>query len=226
MPVVIPIIMAAAALAQATTGVVQAIKANKALKDAMRKRKPYQTPEELYKAMQLAQRNAAGADAEQMQYVTSEADRAFDKSLGVSQRMGVGDANDYAALFAERMRATFKIGDENHRNNLIKYKLFSDSMLAVGDSKTAEWKVLQDQRKNDEQGAVQRRADGGKNIYGGVNALVGAYSAYQTGNLYGDKGGGGSTLDQRVTSIPVEPRNPYEIKNPYENRTLSEIKIG
>lgn len=138
------------------TGVVKGIQAKKAQKNALARRKPYQTAKELIEANNM-QRSLAtqGFTPETLDYFTNQNDRGFANSLDAVQRLG-GDANSAAALFDQRIQNTFKIGAENSLLNMQNFSKMIEGERYLAQSRDAEW-ASQESMIKDEQAAAQQR---------------------------------------------------------------------
>lgn len=183
---------------QTGIGLVKGGKAKNDFEAAMKLRKPFETPDELYKLLQATQNNAqSGFDAETLDYLTSESDRAFTGSLTTTQRMG-GTPNDASALFDQKLQGIMKIGAQNHALNLENFSKYLGALNTMADSKAAEWASQQDILKDRLQAANANRAAAAKNVEGGLNTIIGAASSYLSGQL-GEEG------TDRVGGVKLNP---------------------
>lgn len=151
-------------------------------------RKAYKTPDEVYEILAATQNNAqSGYDASTLNYLTSEADRAFSATLGTAQRMGA-DPNNLSAVFDSKMQAMMKIGANNHALNMENFSRYLGALDTLAANKAAEQKSEQDILKDQIQAAAGDKATGWQNIAGGVNTAIGTLSANKVANLYTNDG--------------------------------------
>lgn len=193
---------------EAVYGIIKGIKADKDFKNAMKQRKAYQTPKELYQLLQATQSNAqSGFDAETLNYLTTQNNNAFGSSLETLQKLG-GDPNSAAALFDQQMQNILKVGAQNHALNLENFSKYLGALDTMANSKAAEWSSQQDIVKDKLQAANANKATAFKNISNGINTTIGALGADATGNLYGSKPQGNS-----VRSVGGVGGNTYTAGN-------------
>lgn len=180
-------ILAVLAGAQAVYGAIKGNQASKDFNAAKARETPYKTPEELQKILQATQANAQGGfDAETLDYLTTQNDRAFSASLGANQRLG-GNANDAAALFDQQMQSIMKVGAQNHALNLENFSRYLGALNTIADSEGAEWSSEQNIVKNELQAANANRQAAFGNIQSAINTGIAAYSEAKMDDLYDPK---------------------------------------
>lgn len=175
------------AVLQGGLGAIQAIGGNKDARELRKKRKAYQTPEEIYKMLQLAQSRAStGFDPFTLNYLTNQTDRAFDSTLDTARLLGA-DPNALGAAFDAKVNSIIKIGAENHALNMENISRLYSAYDIVAANKAAEQKSQQDMLKDDIQSATAEKAAGIQNIGNAFNTFLGAVSSAEMMNLYKDK---------------------------------------
>lgn len=169
------------AAGQAILGAVQKGKANKAAKAAqdrqdslLAQRKTYKTPSEIYQALQaVTNRAQSGYDAETLNYLTSQTDRAFSSNLATQQYLG-GDPNSFAASFDQQLNQIMKIGAENHAVNMQNFNNYINALDVVGKSKDAEWQSSENLIKDQLQSAQAQRANAVQDSANATNTIINA----------------------------------------------------
>lgn len=169
---------------QTALGIYQGIAGGARAQRALRKRRAYQTPEELLDLGKFDQsRVGVGLDPQTLQYLTGNADNALSTSINTAARLG-GDPNQFNNLLDQRFLENMKFGSENQRLNLINYANFRESMRELAASDAAEQKSREDLLKDQLQaaGAMQQQAI--PNVLGGGNTILNTFSAANTANLF------------------------------------------
>jgi len=185
-----PWVALALAAVQVGTGIAKNAKANKATKELLKERKPYETPDEVFKILNATQANAqSGYDAETLDYLNNQTDRAFSSAIGASELLG-GDPNDLSAIFDQKMQQVMKIGAENHALNMTNFNKSLGALEMVGKSSDAEYVSEQNLIKDKLQAEAAKKAQADENIQNGLNLGLEAGSSIISGDLYGDNGSG------------------------------------
>lgn len=197
-----PLPLLAIAGAEAGIGAIQTIggffgasSAQKKLDALLAQRQSYQTPQEIYDIVNATENRAqSGFDAGTLGYLTNQTDRAFDASLGTSQRLG-GDPNDASALFDQKMQQIFKVAGENHRLGLETFSKFLGAKEMLGSNLAAEQKSKEDILKDRIASATGNLNTQKQNVQNGLNTVLSAASSYATSQLYkpDPNNGGGTT---------------------------------
>lgn len=183
-----PWIALALAAVQVGTGIAKNAKANKATKELLKERKPYETPDEVFKILNATQANAqSGYDAETLDYLNNQTDRAFSSAIGASELLG-GDPNDLSAIFDQKMQQVMKIGAENHALNMTNFNKYLGALEMVGKSSDAEYVSEQNLIKDKLQAEAAKKAQADENIQNGLNLGLEAGSSIISNDLYGDNG--------------------------------------
>ena len=178
----------ALAAVQVGTGIAKNAKANKATKELLKERKPYETPDEVFKILNATQANAqSGYDAETLDYLNNQTDRAFSSAIGASELLG-GDPNDLSAIFDQKMQQVMKIGAENHALNMTNFNKYLGALEMVGKSSDAEYVSEQNLIKDKLQAEAAKKAQADENIQNGLNLGLEAGSSIISNDLYGDNG--------------------------------------
>lgn len=171
---------------QTGIGIFQGNAAKKRADDIRKRRVAYQTPEEIYKMMQMTQNRVQnGFDPATLNYLTNQTDRAFSSALGSATRLGA-DPNDLSAIFDQKMQSIMKVGAENAARNFENFKMYYGAMETLAANKAAEQKSKDDLLKDDLQSAAAERQDAAKNVQSGINFGVSALSYEMSKKLYKD----------------------------------------
>lgn len=209
MPTTLPVDPVSGALAagQTVLGAIQAISGSNRAKNLLQQRRAYQTPEELFKALNLTSNLASqGYDPFTLSYLTNQTDQAFNSTLGASVRLGA-NPNDLSQLFNQKVNQVMKIGADNHALNMENVGKYLGALDQVASSKAAEQKSQQDIIKDELQAANEEKQSGLQNIFGGANTALSSYTNQKAMNLFTDKHD--ATLDYlknlfaRPTATPV-----------------------
>ncbi len=194
----------AGAVISVGAGVIKGAQAKKAQKNAMARRTPYKTPQELIEATNAAKAMATtGFSPETLNYYTNQNDRAFNSSLQATQQLG-GDANQAAALFDQKFQNIYKIGQENTLLNLNNWSKFLDSQKYLAGSMDAEWASREGMIKDQQAAAQQNRLEATAQISNGINTGIAAYSNYKVGQLY---------TTPANANVPQETFQPLAVTN-------------
>lgn len=217
-----PWIAAALAAVQVVGGVVKNAKANKATKELLKERKPYETPDEVFKILNATQANAqSGYDAETLDYLNNQTDRAFSSAIGASELLG-GDPNDLSAIFDQKMQQVMKIGAENHALNMTNFNKYLGALDSVAGNKSAEWQSQQNYLKDDLQAAAAEKALAQENIGNGLNLGLNAASALYAEKLYKDNKGG-DTKTEKENAISALEKLDFKMATQTVPNTSSNI---
>lgn len=196
---------------QGILGAIQADKGDERTKALLRKRKAFQTPEEIFDILQATESRAStGYDPATLSYLTGETDRAFNSSLETARLLGA-DPNTLGAAFDQKVTSIMKIGAENHALNLENFNRYLGAKELVAANDAAEQKSKQDLLKDDIQAAVADKQAGVQNVGNAINSTIGLISAGKTEELYKDrtqamKEAGLLTGTNPVTSIERVPQ--------------------
>lgn len=167
---------------QAALGIVQTISGDARAKKARAKRTAYQTPEEIYKLLNLSLSGGQG-DTITRDFQTGKLDRTFSQILGGATRLGA-DPNDLSALFDQKIQGIMKVGQEFHASNMEAMSKILTAYDTVSQNKVAEWRSREDMLKDDIQAGAADKAAGIQNIGSSANAFIGLQAASKTANLY------------------------------------------
>lgn len=171
--------------AQAAMGIIQTISGNARANKAKAKRTAYQTPEEIFKLLNLSLSGGQG-DTITRDYQMGQLDRGFSQILGNATRLGA-DPNDLSALFDQKIQGIIKVGDQFHASNMEAMGKILSAYDIVASNKAAEWSSAQDILKDEIQSATADKAAGIQNIGSAANAFISLKSAADIAKLYGDK---------------------------------------
>lgn len=165
-------------------GVYQKSRANKKAKDALSRRKEFQTPDEVYKILNGLENRSQG-DTQTRDYQTQQIDNAFSQQLGVAELLGA-DPNDLSSMFNQKIQGIIQVGQDFHASNMEAFGKYIGGLDMIASNKTAEWKSKQDFVKDDLQAAAADGAAANATINSGINTALSGYSAYQSNQLYKD----------------------------------------
>lgn len=225
---------AAIAGADLAIGIVQAVSGGAKAKRALRKRRAYQTPEEIFKILNATESRAAGGyDPQTLEYISSGADNALSSSLSAATRLGA-DPNALSQLLDQRIQSTFRLGAENQLQNMKNFSAYTGALGLVAENKAAEQKSQQDIIKDELQSASAMQQQGGQRIDQGLSTGLAVASAYGTANLYRERtgastitGGVGGGLNFTPTPRSGAPPAVNQIQiggvAPQPNYTIEEI---
>lgn len=192
------------AAAQGVLGLVQSLTADAKIKKLLAQRKAYQTPEEIFKILQASENRAAsGYDAQTLNYLTGQTDRALGAATNAATLLGA-DPNDLSAIFDQKIQSIMKIGAENHLENMKNFSNYISALGLVADNRAAEQKSQQDLLKDQLQAASLNKAVGGQNIAGGINTALSTLSSAATMDLYKQQ------LAKQQQQVPNIPSYQYE----------------
>lgn len=182
--------------AQLLTGAEEKDRARNDSKVALAMRKPYKTPEELYKILQATEYNAQnGLDPVTLNYLTNQTDRAFTSALTTSQSLGA-DPNDISALFDQKMQSVLKIGAENHALNMENFSKYLGALNVISSSKDAEWLDLENKVKDRQQQAAKAKEQATQQMSEGLNTIVSGIGQAGMSTMYQGKEEDDSLKDQ------------------------------
>ncbi|HQV55016.1 MAG TPA: hypothetical protein PLX17_05845 [Chitinophagaceae bacterium] len=165
-------------------GAYQSSRANKKQKDAIKNRKAYETPEEVFTILNALQNKAQG-DTQTRDYETNLINRSFANQLDVVQLLG-GDPNDAAAAFDRHMQGIITVGDKFHATNLEGFGKYIGGLDMVAKSRDAEWGWQDNQTKDLIAALNQQKEDANKTINSGLNLTMQGVTNLASNNLYND----------------------------------------
>lgn len=176
------------AAVQAGLGIYQAISGGIKSKRLMQQRRAYQTPDEIFKMLNLSL-SQAGGDTATRDFMTGQVDRNFSQGAGILSRYGdAGDvANDLSFMFNQKMNQIMKVGQEFHASNMEAFSKVLGAYNIVADNAAAEWRSKEDILKDKLQAAAADKAQGIQNIANAANTFIGAQSASKTQDLYKER---------------------------------------
>lgn len=179
-------------IGQTIGGFIQTSRANKNLNKLFKRRRAYQTPDEIFDILNMATSNAsAGYSPETLDYLTSGANTALSASLGTASRLGA-DPNALGGLLDQYSRDIFKIGGENELVKMRKFDGVMNAMQLVAQNKEAEQISRDNLIKDQMQAEAQKLAAGNQNIQSGLNLITNSASSAATSGLYGNNTSFGS----------------------------------
>ena len=185
---------------QAVGGKIQHDKAVKEINALVASRKPFKTPDEVYKSLNATEnRVGQGLGASTLAYLTGETDSAFSGAIGSNNLLG-GDANSASALFSQKMSGIMKIGAENHLANLSNFTRYLGALDTLGKNKEAEQVSADNLIKDGLQAASAKGGQGTLALQGGINTALAGLSAYQQSQLYQDRTK--AIRDGKFTELP------------------------
>jgi hypothetical protein len=165
-------------------GIVEKIASKSKLKKLRRKRKAFETEDEVYDIRNATQSMASsGYDPATLNYLTNQIDRGFSSSVGAATRMG-GDPNSLASLFDQKIQSIMKVGAENAALNMQNFSRYLSALDLVSKNKEAEWASEQGFIKDDMQAAAVDVSNAQKEINAGINLGLGSLSSMEAEKLY------------------------------------------
>lgn len=176
------IIGAVVGIGVAGYGVYQKGRANKKAKDALARRKEFQTPDEVYQILN-AMENRSQGDTATRDFQTQQIDNSFAQQLGVAELLGA-DPNDLSGMFNQKMQGILQVGQQFHASNMEAFGKYIGGLDMLASNKAAEWKSGQDFVKDDLQAAAADGAAANATINSGINTALAGYSAHQSNKLY------------------------------------------
>lgn len=214
-------------VAQGALGIIQSIGAQNKINRLMGKRRAYQTQQETYDIVQMAQQaSQQGYDPTTMDYLTNQIDRSYADAVGDVNRLG-GDPNDIANIFDKRLQAGLKVGAENHNLNMQHFAQLISAKEMLGKNKDAEWMSQQNMIKDELQAASLDKSAGLQNIAGAANTALSTVSAMDAKKLWPSAATTGATsvaqdaLGSGVQSIPNLLGNITPSINPIDTSGLN-----
>lgn len=179
---------AALGVIQTGYGIYQDISAKKRQKAALRKRKAYKTPDEIFDILNATEYNAqTGYDPITLNYLTDETNRSFASSISAAERLGA-DPNALSAIFGQNVDNIRRISSDNHALYMQNFGQYLDALSTVAANDAAEQKSQQDLIKDELQAAGADLQSATGNISGGINTLLATMSADEISQLYNSDG--------------------------------------
>lgn len=198
---------------QTALGIYQGIAGGARSQRALRKRRAYQTPEEILDLAKFDQSRAgSGLSPQTLQYLTGNADNALSTSLGTAARLG-GDPNQLSNLLEQRFQQNLGIGAQNQIENMKNYSLFRESLQTLAANDAAEQKSREDLIKDQLQAAGAMQQQAVPNVLGGGNTILNTLSSAKIAELFGPK----PTVVDPLTGMPtIAPpdRTPVPLATP------------
>jgi hypothetical protein len=162
--------------------IVRTISADAKMKKLLAQRKAYQTPEEIYKMLELSL-SQAGGDTITRDFQTNQLDQDFSSIAGDATRLGA-NPNDLSALFDKKIQGLMKVGEQFHASNMEGMSKVLSAYDIVASNKAAEQKSQQDILKDKIAAAAGEKAAGGMGLVNDANAFIGLSAAGKIGDLY------------------------------------------
>lgn len=156
--------------------------ANKKAKDALAKRKSYQTPDEVYQILDALENKSQG-DVITRDFQTQQLDNSFSQQLGVAELLGA-DPNDLSGMFQQKINGILQVGQQFHASNMEAFGKYLGGLDMVVQNKAAEQGSQQDIVKDEIQAAAADKQAANQSINSGINTILSGYSAYQSNQLY------------------------------------------
>lgn len=169
-------------------GIYESIRSKAKINKLLKKRKAYQTPQEITDILNATEYNAQqGFDSASLDYFSDQNDAAFSSSIAAAERLG-SDPNLLSQIFYQNVDGIRRVTADSHRIQMEKFGQYINALGLVADNDAAEQKSQQDLLKDELQAAGAGLAAGAANVSGGVNTLLSTLSANQIGNLYNEDG--------------------------------------
>lgn len=178
---------------QTALGIYQGIAGDARAQRVMRKRRAFQTPEEILDLAKFDQSQVgSGLDPQTLQYLTGNADNALSTSLNTAARLGA-DPNQLSNLLDQRFQQNLSIGAQNQLENMKKFSTYRDSLQILAANDAAEQKSREDLLKDQLQAASAMQQQAVPNVLGGGNTILNTLSAAKTAELFGPQPTGTAT---------------------------------
>ncbi len=178
-------------------GAVQSGKANKRIKNAMNQRKPYQTPDEVYKILNAAENKSQG-DTITRDFQTNQLDMSFADALGTAETLGAGP-NQLSALFGQKVNGMLQVGEQYHRSNMEGWGNYMKALAVVGENKAAEQQSRDNIWKDYMQALSKQKEAGQATTNAGINSLISGIGIYGQNQLYKDQSTGTESISKLNT---------------------------
>lgn len=170
--------------AKSAIGGIQSIAGAIAGKKAMKERKPFETPEEVYENVALSQNLAQGGfDAKTLKYLNQNIDRNTSASLETATRLG-GSPNSTNNILDTSIQSILGLGSENAERQFRNFDRFIGEKKALAQSLAAEWQSKDNMLKDKLQAAGQNVQNGVQNFMGGINTMGSASAMDEQAKLY------------------------------------------
>lgn len=166
-------------------------KVNKKIDAALAKRKPYQTPDEIFKILNASENKSQG-DTITKDFETNQLDSSFANALNTSEMLGA-DPNSLSTLFGQKVQGLLKVGNDFHASNMESFGNFMNALKIVGDNKAAEQISADNIWKDYMQSLSKQKSDANSTMNSGINAILGSIGTYGTEQLYKNNNKTGST---------------------------------
>lgn len=185
---------------QTALGIYQGIAGGARAQRAMRKRRAFQTPEEILDLAKFDQSQiGSGLSPQTLQYLTGNADNALSTSLNTASRLGA-DPNQLSNLLDQRFQQNLAIGAQNQIENMKKFSAYRDSLQILAANDAAEQKSREDLLKDQLQAASAMQQQAVPNVLGGGNTILNTLTSAKIAELFGPK----ASVDP-TTGLPVIP---------------------
>lgn len=169
-------------------GIIQDIGAEKRQKAALKRRKAYKTPDEIFDILNATEYNAqTGYDPITLNYLTDQTNQSFASSIGAAERLGA-DPNALSAIFGQNVDNIRRISADNHSLYMQNFGNYINALNTVASNDAAEQKSAQDMINDELQAAGADLKSATGNISGGINTLLATASANQISQLYNADG--------------------------------------
>ena len=172
-------------------GAIQKGNANKKIKKAMSQRKPYTTPDEVFRILNATENKSQG-DTITRDFQTNQIDSSFSNALGVDQLLGAGP-NQLSSLFGQKVQGMLQVGEQFHQSNTEYFGNYMKALAVLGDNKAAEQQSVDNIWKDYMQSLSAQKDAANKTINSSINGLISSGSAMASSQLYKDKSTGGTT---------------------------------
>lgn len=167
--------------------IIQEMKAKKERNRLLAQEKAYQTPQEIYDALNASENYASqGFDPTTLNYLNTQTDQAFSSGVNSAEFLG-GDPNTLSSLFGQKIDAIMKIGAQNHQLNTQNFSQYLSALDTLGANKAAEQKSQQDILKDKIQAQSANVQSASQGVSNGLNTVLSTLSASQLSNLYKNK---------------------------------------
>ena len=158
-------------------------RANKKTKDALKNRKAFQTPDEVYQMLNALENRSQG-DTITRDYQTQQIDNTFAQQLGVAELLGA-DPNDLSGMFQQKMNGILQVGQQFHASNMEAFGKYLGGLDMLAQNKAAEW-GWEDNRAKDLLASLNKqKEDANKTINSGINMGMAGWNKLYSDKLYG-----------------------------------------
>ncbi len=162
-----------------TETIINSIKAKKLTK----RLKPLKTSEKRYNILNATEQAAMGGfDPITLKFLTDQTGRGTAGVLGAATRLGA-DPNQLSAILDQNIQATMRIGAENHEKQMTNFVRYLGALEMVGGAEEAEQVSKNNIIKNQLKQAAEGKKEGVQNLFGGANAMLGAWANSEINEL-------------------------------------------